>query len=100
MSEYFPITDAIASAFPRPIEELRLNEAKKAILNTTTVPIPLVDHNLMLQGQGFRDDDIRIGVSELISSKLLKLNQDRTIVNSKEYQLPLGLEQEITSSEP
>ena len=98
MAEYFPITDAIASAFPRPIAELRLNEAKKAILNTTTVPIPLIDHNLMLQTQGFRDGEIVKGVLDLLSLNVLRLNQDKTIVIAKKYQLPLGLEQEITSS--
>ncbi|MDO8269044.1 MAG: hypothetical protein Q7T54_00020 [Candidatus Levybacteria bacterium] len=99
MERDFPITDATVAAYPNSQIEQRVSDAKKAILNTTSRPIQLTKHNVLLQTHGFRDADIRVGVLDLLGSGELILNQDRTIVRTMDYQLSLGFEQEIISSE-
>ncbi len=85
------ITDSISSLYPRIEEDQRFEKTKKEILNSTAIPIQLVHHNAMLQEQGFRDGDIRKGVSELLATGKLKMNQDRTIRKTTDYQLEFDL---------
>lgn len=70
------------------------NETAKALLQTTTSPVPLVDNHEALIRQGHRDSTIRAVRLELMSWHELKLNEDRTIQATGrtpfQIEMPLG----------